>query len=120
MLTDKYLIIEAKPEGNKYHFDIPKGQIFCIQTISILNGNATIGIEVDDDESDNEATKEILLGILNEKIPTHNLYIEIDINYVDFIVKGTGEVYICGYFVNNPNYIDFDMMDIVEEGFKLK
>ncbi|KAL7713203.1 Nucleoplasmin-like domain-containing protein [Entamoeba marina] len=83
----------------------------------VASHNADIAF-LQDDEFDKP--QPILIGKVNSKTcPTHTLNLFFDIAYIDFLIKGEGEIHFTGRFDLDHKLIDYDGMDIIEEGFDM-
>ncbi|EDR23062.1 hypothetical protein EDI_143740 [Entamoeba dispar SAW760] len=118
-MTTHFFNVKASENGTKFHLEIEEGLMYVLTTISVLNGECIVSFEIEDDESDDNKMKEIYIARLCKTIPTELLHLEFDLQYVDFIVRGTGEVYFNGYNIIDPRFRDYKDEDIEEGGFEM-
>ena len=119
-LQDVLFAVKGSEEGTKYHLEIPPKKVFYLNSLSLEMTEETCNANIYfENENDDEEIENILICKLNRNIPSSQLCLPFELDYLDFVVKGKGTVHFVGFLRTNPNVIDYNNMEIIEDGFKL-
>ncbi|EKE42723.1 hypothetical protein ENUP19_0264G0022 [Entamoeba nuttalli] len=118
-MSAHFFNVKASENGTKFHLEIEEGLMYVLTTISVANGECVVSFEIEDDESDEDKMKEIHIARLSQSVPMESLHLEFDLQYVDFVVRGSGEVYFNGYDIIDPRFRDYMDEDIEDGGFEM-